>query len=78
MTLEVNGIPCRILGTGGSGVVVMRDYTAIKLPRPYLSGRNDDDDEEVIRRENDVYLRLGKCDGVVPYLDLSGPGIDMV
>ena len=24
-----------------------------------------------------IYLRLGKCDGAVPCVDLSSPGIDM-
>ena len=77
MTLEFNGIPCRILGTGSSGVVILRNHSAVKLPISYLSGRYDDDDG-VIQREKDIYLRLGKCGGVVPCLDLSGPGIDMV
>jgi len=77
MTLQFNGIAYPIIGSGSSAVVIAKDKTAVKLPKSYLSGCNDDEDG-VIQREKDIYLRLGKCDGVVPYLDLSGPGIVMV
>lgn len=77
MALVLDGVACRIIGNGGSGVVVLRNKTAMKLSKSYLSGQNDDVDE-VIQREKEVYHRLDKCDGVVPCLDLSGPGIDMV
>ena len=76
-TLDFQGISCRILGNGSSGVVVLHNGLAVKLPKSYLSGR-DNDDDEVIRRDKDVYSRFRKCDGVVPCVDLSGPGIDMV
>ena len=32
MTLELNGIRCPIIGTGGSGVVVLCGKTAVTLP----------------------------------------------
>lgn len=79
MEVKLDGVACRIIGYGGSGIVVLRGKTAIKLPKSYLSsGRDDEDDKEVIQREKQIYLRLGNCDGVVPCLDLSGPGIDMM
>ena len=45
-----------------------------------MSGCYDEDgeDNEVIQWEKEVYRRLVNCDGVVPCLELSGPGIDMV
>jgi len=42
-----------------------------------MSGCYDEDDE-VIQWEKEVYRRLVNCDRVVPYLELSGPGIDKV
>ncbi len=51
--------------------------TAVKLPKSSMSGCYDEDDE-VIQWEKEVYRRLVNCDRVVPYLELSGPGIDKV
>jgi hypothetical protein len=82
MALELDGIRCPVIGSGGSGVVVLRGTTAVKLPKSYMGGCYDDDDDdeeaEVIQWEKEVYRRLVNCDGVVPCLGLSGPGIDMV
>lgn len=71
------GISCPIIGEGGSGVVIRREKFAIKLPQSYRSGQNEDE-QGVIQREEDVYRRLGDCEGVVQILNLSGPGIEMV
>ncbi|RVX71499.1 hypothetical protein B0A52_05071 [Exophiala mesophila] len=78
MELNLDGVDCPIIGYGSSGIVVLRNKTALKLPRSSYFGDDDDFDEEIIQREKKVYLRLGNCYGVVPYLDLTGPGIEMI
>lgn len=77
MSVKLDGVACRIIGIGGSGVVVLRGDIAVKLPKSCLFAE-DDDDDEAIQREKSVYERLKDCSGVVPCLDLSGPGIEMV
>jgi hypothetical protein len=53
MALELDGIRYPVIGSGGSGVVVLRGTTAVKLPKSYMRGCDDEDDEEaeVIQRE---------------------------
>lgn len=88
--LRPDGTPLAdpILGKGGSGVVVQRDGTAVKLPlvyRIFEEGEYDRErleynshrSQECIKNEKQVLQRLGQCDGVVPCLDLTGPGIQM-
>ncbi|EHY60522.1 hypothetical protein HRR83_000278 [Exophiala dermatitidis] len=73
---ELNGIVCPIIGDGGSGVVVLREGIAVKLPRSYIYGLEDDHDDSV-QREKEVFRRLKHCSQVVQCLDVSGPGIEM-
>lgn len=88
--LQPNGTPLHepILGFGRTGVVVQREDYAVKLPLKYrLAGPDTlpseryeadaDDANESIEHEIEVYRRLGKHDGIVSYLDLSGIGIQM-
>ncbi len=73
---------------GGNGVVVRRDEMALKLPIEYsTTGLSEadikhynmcaDNSRESLRCEKDVYRRLGRNDGIVSCLDLSGVGIQM-
>jgi serine/threonine protein kinase len=59
-----------LLGYGRSGVVILKDGVAVKLPLryPYTSDAEVDENIAVIQREQRVYERLGNCDGVVPYI----------
>ena len=88
--LNPDGSPLRdpVLGMGRTGVVVRRDDTALKLPLKYsTAGLNKsladhfkasaDISYESVRREKDVYERLGQYHGIVPCLDLSGDGIEL-
>ncbi|OAP60799.1 hypothetical protein AYL99_05801 [Fonsecaea erecta] len=79
MTLEFRGTICRVLGDGSTGVVILYNDTAIKLPKSVFGGANDDDDDDrkVIEWEKEVYRRLDNCEGVISCIDLSGDGIKM-
>ena len=79
-----------ILGIGRTGVTIRRGNTAVKLPIKYravdseassalIERMNIDADisYECLQREKKVYERLGRHEGVVSYLDLSGVGIQM-
>lgn len=77
--LDLDGTPLRgrLLGVGGSGVVVERDGTAFKLPRR----RSGDSQEQIARNhrfiehEKEVHRRLQGCYGVVRCLSLASPGM---
>jgi serine/threonine protein kinase len=80
LDLDGNTIPDdRILGYGRSGVVLLCDGTAVKMPLRYKSSPDDDVEvnTEVIQREQDVYRRLGQCNGVVPCLSTSETTIQL-
>ncbi|KAL4934871.1 hypothetical protein BDV06DRAFT_146411 [Aspergillus oleicola] len=75
--LDPSGNPIpeeQLLGYGRSGVVILQDKMAIKLPLRYSYTSDDEVTENtmVLRREQDVYNCLGKCEGVVPYISLLG------
>ncbi|KAL4948033.1 kinase-like protein [Aspergillus filifer] len=75
--LDPSGNPIpeeQLLGYGRSGVVILQDKMAIKLPLRYSYTSDDEVAENtmVLRREQDVYNSLGKCEGVVPYIRLLG------
>ncbi|PWY72165.1 serine/threonine protein kinase [Aspergillus sclerotioniger CBS 115572] len=63
----------QLLGYGRSGVVILKDNAAIKLPLRYLSTSDDEvlDNITVIQREQNVYQHLGHCTRVVPYISFS-------
>lgn len=76
------------LGMGRTGVVVKREGKAWKLPiKRYTVGLDQDQSESLdycadlalksLEHEKNVYRRLGKHDGIVECLDLSGVGIQM-
>lgn len=72
--LDGNPIPeDQILGYGRTGLVVLRGETAVKLPIRWR--RSSDVDVQLnikaLQHEQDIYQRLGKCDGVVPYISFS-------
>lgn len=62
-----------LLGYGRSGVVVLQNGMAVKMPLRYLDSSDDDVDINimVIQREQEVYRRLQQCDGVLPYISFS-------
>ncbi|GAB7350699.1 hypothetical protein MBLNU459_g1258t1 [Dothideomycetes sp. NU459] len=64
----------RILATGGSGVVIERNGTAIKVPLMYDVHSPSDK----IDYEKEVYQWIGKKNGIVPILDMTGVGIQML
>ncbi|KAM5471073.1 hypothetical protein MferCBS49748_002264 [Microsporum ferrugineum] len=74
LDLDGRSIPQeQILGYGRSGLVIRVEDTALKIPLRYIRS-NDDDVEintEVIQREQEVYRRLGRCEGVVACLKVS-------
>ncbi|EEP80926.1 predicted protein [Uncinocarpus reesii 1704] len=62
LDLEGNRIPGdQILGYGGTGIVLLRDQFAIKMPLRWARDSQADVDErlKVIKHEQDVYRRLG-------------------
>lgn len=68
MDLDGNAIPdIQILGYGRSELEVLHDGMAVKMPFRCKSSTDDDEkvNIKVIQREQDVYRRLGCCDGVV-------------
>ncbi|PKX89059.1 kinase-like protein [Aspergillus novofumigatus IBT 16806] len=62
-----------LLGYGRSGVVVLQDGMAVKMPLRYLDSTDDDVaiNTTVIQREQEAYQRLKECDGAVPYISFS-------
>ena len=54
-------------------MVILHDQVAIKMPLRYRSSSGDDVDTniEAIQREQNIYRRLGQCDGVVPCIGFS-------
>lgn len=81
--VDLDGKPIpgeQILGYGRSGLVVLRDGTAVKIPIRYNSSSDDDVqlNIEVIQREQDVYQHLGQCDSVVPYIGFSKTATQLV
>lgn len=88
--LRPDGTPLSdpIVGTGRSGVVVQREGTAVKLPLSYgiLEGGEREKEnldhksivsKAAVEQEKRVFERLGRCDGVVPCIDLTGPGLQL-
>ncbi|KAF7505121.1 hypothetical protein GJ744_001261 [Endocarpon pusillum] len=88
--LQPNGLPLLepILGFGRTGVVVQLGGYTVKLPLKYGTAGPDpahieryqiDNDItcESLEHEKKVYQRLGKHDGIVDCVDLSGVGIQM-
>ncbi len=68
-----NPIPDKqLLKYGRSGVVILENRIAIKLPLRYLYTSDNEVTENtiVLRREQEVYNCLGKYKGVVPYISL--------
>lgn len=63
----------QLLGYGRSGVVILKDKAAVKLPLRYSYTSDDEMTENimVIQREQEVYHHLGLCEGVVPYISFS-------
>ncbi|KAJ0425967.1 kinase-like protein [Aspergillus carlsbadensis] len=71
--LDLSGDPIleeHLLGYGRSGVVILKDGVAVKLPLryPYTSDVDVDENITVIKREQEVYKRLEHCEGVVQCL----------
>lgn len=81
LDLEGNSIRGeQIVGYGGSGIVILNDHQlAVKIPLRYRSSTDDDVDVniEAIQREQDVYRRLDRCDGVVPCISFSETAIQL-
>lgn len=76
LSIYATGLPSCALSLN-SGVVVFPSQNVI-IKRPYKS-RWDyeyDNGREAIENEK-VYRRLQQCDGVIPFLDLSGPAIQL-
>lgn len=68
--LDLDGNPIlgeQLLGYGGSGIVIRHGQVAVKMPLRYRSSSDDEVDANigVIQREQEIYRRLGQCDGVV-------------
>jgi serine/threonine protein kinase len=63
----------QILGIGRTGLVILREETAVKLPVRWQTSSDDvvQANVESIQHEQDIYRRLGNCDGVVPCLGFS-------
>lgn len=63
----------QLLGYGGTGVIILQDGIAIKMPLRYWSSSDNDVNEniKVLQREQEVYRRLEQCEGVVPCLGFS-------
>lgn len=77
-----------ILDFGRTGVIVLREDYVVKLPLKYGPAGSTQSCPESFESENyiasqflehekEVYRRLGKHDGIVRCLDLSGDGIQM-
>jgi serine/threonine protein kinase len=80
--VDLDGIPIpgnEVLGYGRTGIVVRRQDTAVKMPIRYSDSTDDDvaSNAEVIKREQDVYRRLGQCEGVVPCINFSETSIQL-
>ncbi len=85
--LDPNGQPLSaVLGHGTTAVTVRDGDTALKLPLTYGAVGPDGaytrklegtaaDSYEYLRREKDVYGRLGSHEDIISCLDLSGVGI---
>lgn len=74
LDLDGNRIPENlVLGYGGSGLVLLRNGVAVKTPVRYSHSTDADVETYIgtIQREQDVYRRLDKWDGVVPCIDFS-------
>lgn len=76
LDLKDNSVPAdHILGYGGTGLVVLKNDTAVKIPLKWVNTSTQDDvnsNLEVLLREQQVYRRLGTtCEGVVPYVSLT-------
>lgn len=80
--LDPDGCPVsteQLLGYGGTGVVILRDQVALKIPLRYQdsSAPAVDENSEAIQREQEVYKRLERCNGVVSVIDHSSTTIQM-
>jgi serine/threonine protein kinase len=63
----------QILGIGRTGLVVRQGQLAIKLPLKWSTSSDEEvkANIESLQHEQSIYKRLGKCDGVVPFLSCS-------
>lgn len=76
MFLDLDGNPIpedQVIGYGGSGVVLLRNGVAVKTPIRYSHSTDADVETYIgsLQREQDVYRRLDRCDGVVPCVGFS-------
>ncbi|KXG52835.1 uncharacterized protein PGRI_080910 [Penicillium griseofulvum] len=63
----------QILGIGRTGLVVRQEQLAIKLPLKWSTSSDEEVEANIesLQHEQSIYKRLGKCDGVVPFLSCS-------
>ncbi|RHZ45972.1 uncharacterized protein CDV56_103549 [Aspergillus thermomutatus] len=80
--LDTEGNPIskdQLLGYGRSGLVILQNGVAVKMPLRYLQSSDDEVDlnTSVIQREQEVYQRLEQCEGVLPCVSFSPTTIQL-
>lgn len=56
------------------GIMIKRPF---QISDPSAKGNEYDSSLQLIENEKQIYRRLQGCEGVIPYLDLSGPAIQL-
>lgn len=69
----------QVLGIGRTGLVIQREDTAIKLPIRWTESSDNEIEAnlESLQREQDIYKRLGKHDGIVNCIDITPTSIQL-
>jgi hypothetical protein len=81
--VDLDGSPIslsRVLGYGRTGVVISRDdTTAVKIPIRWVGDTSSDFDMNLVslRREQDIYRRIGRCSGIVPCVGYPEKAIEL-
>jgi serine/threonine protein kinase len=61
----------QILGIGRTGFVVRQRQLAVKFPLRWSRDEEVEANIESLQHEQAIYQRLGRCDGIVPFLGFS-------